>query len=333
MLLRAFFSFLFSFLVTFYTVPLMIRVARRLNVLDMPDGAVKKHKVPTPYLGGLAIFIGFIIGLALVFPQQNNIFSLLVGSTLLLVVGLVDDLRALEPYQKFGAQAIAAFVFMRGGLYLKDAFFAQWWQLALPLSFFWMLTIINALNLVDVMDGLATAVALGAAINFAVIAWLQGNQPALMLLSCLIGPLCAYLWYNKPPAQIYLGDAGALFLGGFLASVPFLFGWTLHNVHGFLVPAIVLAIPLIEVATLVLVRTWRGVPFYLPSPDHFCHYLRRKGWSIWQILLFVALVSCILGAIAVAFLYAGLDFWQLVLVGFVGLAVWYAIVLYGGQKI
>jgi UDP-GlcNAc:undecaprenyl-phosphate GlcNAc-1-phosphate transferase len=284
------FAFIISFLFTLYLVPLFSAIAFKLGVLDVPDGRIKKHDKPIPYLGGVAVYVGFMSALALVLSFENQFIFLLVGTTLLLFVGLIDDLVNLKPYQKFAGQFIAAFCLVRSGLYLKESFFLNnFW--AIPLSLLWILSVVNAFNLIDVMDGLACVTGACAAINFFIFACMTHQWQIALLLTAFIGPLIAFLYYNKPPATIYLGDAGSLFIGGVLSIVPFLQKWSFSNPYGFIAPAVILAIPLLEVGTLIVVRTYRGIPFYKPSPDHFSIYLRNKGWSKPGILIYVFLLS------------------------------------------
>jgi UDP-GlcNAc:undecaprenyl-phosphate GlcNAc-1-phosphate transferase len=164
-----------------------------------------------------------------------------------------------------------------------------------------MLSIINAFNLVDVMDGLSTTIAASATITFLSIAW-YFDQPLLILLLCsFLGPLLAFFCYNKPVAVMYLGDAGSLFVGGFLSAIPFLFKWGEYNQYGYLVPLIVLAIPSLEITGLIIIRTYKHIPFYQGSPDHFSLYLKRQGWRVWDILMFVIILSMLLFAISLLF--------------------------------
>lgn len=327
---KLFFSLLLSFLFAFYLIPILKTVAVRLNILDVPDGQIKKHKEPTPYLGGVAVYISFIVALALTLPFENRMFSFLTGSTLLLFVGLIDDLVPLRPSQKFAGQIIATLCFLRAGFYLKSHFFYNYWSI--PLSFLWILSLINAFNLVDVMDGLATTLAGCATLSFIVMA-LYLQQPTVAVLLCaFFGALAAFFWYNKPNARMYLGDAGSLFIGGLLATVPFMINWGQYNWYGYLTPVIILAIPLLEIITLIIVRMYKGIPFYLPSPDHFSIYLQRNGWSKWEILLYVLSLSIILfigaflfltGLIAIPFVFLG---------GGVFLVIWVAMLVKKDKK-
>lgn len=314
------FAFIFSYLITFYLVPFFCSLAHKLSFVDVPDGRIKQHAQATPYMGGLAVYCGFLSGLAFTIPAENTIFLLLIGTMLLLFVGLIDDLFVLKPYQKFFAQVIIALCFLKAGFYLKEHFFYNIWNM--PLSLLWILTIINSFNLVDVMDGLATILAIGATITFLVIAFLLNHAVVMVLLAAFLGSLCAFLWYNKPPARIYLGDAGSLFIGGLLATIPFLFDWGTYNSYGYLTPIIVLAIPLLECFSLIIIRWYKKIPFYQGSPDHFCLYLYSYGWSKQQILCYMVLLSIYLGVVSILFVQGLISPLSIIVLGILFLIIW-----------
>ncbi len=315
-----------AFVITFYVTPLLILFAKKIDLLDRPDGFIKLHKSPTPYLGGLAVYTGFIASLALFYPFENNILLLIVGITLLLIIGLIDDLIVLKPLHKFLGQFIAVFCFLKAGYHLKINLFSNWWNIFL--SGFWMLSIINAFNLVDVMDGLASTLAIGATFSFLFIAVISHAFPVALLLSAFLGAILAFLWYNKPVAQIYLGDAGSLFIGGFLANIPFLLDWGTYSKYGYLAPLVILAIPALEVTTLIIIRTYQGIPFFQGSPHHFSMYLKRRGWPISLILFYVFALSLILG-MAGALIYGGmLQKFGIFVAALLFLAVWFAVLFY-----
>jgi UDP-GlcNAc:undecaprenyl-phosphate GlcNAc-1-phosphate transferase len=295
-----------SFLITFYLVPFLAEAAFRLNIIDHPDGKLKIHKAPTPYLGGVGIYLGFIVALSLVFPFENSFFLFLLGTTLLLFIGLLDDLIAMKSYQKFLGQCIALICFLKGGFFLKEVFLSSlshylWSYFWLIISAGWILSVINAFNLVDVMDGLATTLAFSIAISFLTMAYIFQVPVVMLLLFSFLGALAAFLWFNKPPARIYLGDAGSLFIGGTIAVIPFLMPWGTYTPYGFFALPVILFIPLCEVATLIIIRTYKGIPFYAGSPDHFSLYLQGKGWSKWTILAYVVTVQALLTVVALLF--------------------------------
>jgi UDP-GlcNAc:undecaprenyl-phosphate GlcNAc-1-phosphate transferase len=285
-------AFLFSFFFVLFGTPFIIFFAFKNNIVDAPDGKIKQQKTPIPYLGGIAIYLGFVLSLFFFVSFQGYLSFFIFGLTILLVLGLVDDLWVTTPFQKLLGQMVAAASFLIAGLSLKEVFLSSWGNYLL--SFFWILSIVNAFNLVDVMDGLATTLAICATASFLIFSFIFGLSSTTILLSAFLGSLCGFFYYNKPSAKIYLGDAGALFIGGFLAVIPFFFNWRLHSVNGFLVPCVVLAIPLLEVLSLIVIRTYKGKPFYYGSPDHYCLYLTAKGWSKYEILLFSTFVSIVL---------------------------------------
>ncbi len=318
--LRHLFSFAFSVGLTVYFVHLFSRIARKYKILDIPDGKIKKQEAEVPYLGGLAIFLSFIMTLALVYPFKNSILWLVLGTTLLLFVGFIDDLSVFKPLQKLTGQLVAILCFLRGGLALKATFFSDY--LNIVVSGFWMLSVINAFNLVDVMDGLSSLLAIIIAFSFFVIALLTKQYYLSLLLLSFLSPLLVFFLYNKPPARIYLGDSGAMFMGGFLAAVPLLFSWSYQNPLGYFVPIIILGIPLFEIVMLVIIRTVKRIPFYNGSPHHFSSYLQAKRWEKAQILLFVGVISLLLSFIAILFLFNSLSFRGLLLYLVILLIIW-----------
>ena len=289
-LVRHFFALIFSFLLGVYLVPIIILAAKKIGFMDIPDGRLKHQKEPVPYLGGVAVFLPFIITLGLCYPFENQLLWLLLGTTLLLFVGLVDDLKVLKPSQKFFGQFIAVLCFLKGEFSLKTPFFSSFSNIAW--SAFWMLSVINAFNLIDVMDGLCGTAALMSSVAFCVFAYAVGKYTTSLLLAAFAGAIAAFLIYNKPQAKIYLGDAGSLFIGGFLAAVPLLFRWDsslFANAFGqcldfmrplfqeFFIPAIILGVPLLEGLGLFIIRSSIGIPFYKGSPHHFSIYMQKTG--------------------------------------------------------
>jgi UDP-GlcNAc:undecaprenyl-phosphate GlcNAc-1-phosphate transferase len=312
------FPFILALFLTLLAVPLCASIAFRINLLDIPDGKVKKHEKPIPYLGGLALYGGFVLPFLLVGLLESHIVFLLLGSSLLLLVGLIDDMVALMPHQKWLGQVFASVYFIEAGFYLKEQFFlSHSWSI--PLSALWILTITNAFNLVDVMDGLATTIAISAATSFLVLAILFNQSELIFLFSAFLGALFGFLWYNWPPAKIYLGDTGSLFIGGFLATVPFLFDWGVHAPFGFLAPVIILGIPLLELVSLIVIRSYKGIPFYKASPDHFSMYLRVLGWSKQRILFYVYGASLILLVMSLLIAFDRISIFSLIFIMLAGL--------------
>jgi len=330
LLLQLLITGLMACIAALFLTPLFIRVALALNLVDNPDGKLKHHKKPTPYLGGLAVYCSFLIALIVFLPLCGTTSYLILGTTLLVLLGLIDDCFPLEPYQKFLGQAFAALCFIRGGLYLKETFLLTYMQTTgyffwVSISTFWILSVINAFNLVDVMDGLAGTLALTSSCAFLLCALAAGNYITAFLIAALIGALIGFMRFNLPPASIYLGDAGSLFIGGVMSVIPFMISWGTFSSLGFLAPPIILALPLLEGFTLIVVRLIKGIPFYNGSRDHFCHYLIDQGWSKYSILAYTVLINMYLFALAYFYLIGAIHLAGLVVIAIAFVIIWYLI--------
>ena len=323
-LVRLFLSILISFLISLFLIPKFCQVAEKINCFDEPDGLLKKQPKKIPYLGGIAIYCAFIFTLAITFPFNNDLSLYIIGSTLLLFVGLLDDLVNLTPAQKFLGQIIASLCFIKAGFFLKEKFFLQ--PINIMISLFWFLTVINAFNLVDVMDGLSSSLALYSIAAFVVFLCLNGNGAAAILFGCLFGAILGFFIYNKPPAKMYMGDAGTLFIGGIIASAPFFITWSEFNRLGLFVPILILFIPLLELLTLILIRWYKSIPFYHGSPHHFSIYLCSKGWRPSLILSFCLCINLFVFTIALLFYFGQLEIRFLVLFCLATLGFWKKVV-------
>ena len=231
-------------------------------------------------------------------------------------MGLIDDIFAISPFKKLVGQSVACLCFLQAGLYFKEPFLAHFlpaifctpgiiFFVGMFLSLWWMLSIINAINLIDIMDGLAVTVSFVALLGMALY---SGAFDTGVLVLPFLGALAGFFFYNKPRASIYLGDTGSLVLGGILATVPFVFGWGVSCRWGMIfAPPLVLLIPLLELCWLVWIRTSLRIPFYYGSPHHFALYLKKWGWSTKKILRVTGLIGALCGVLAsfVAFGIAG----------------------------
>ncbi len=299
-----------SFVVTFYLIPFLRSIAFKTGTLDIPNGVLKKHEQPTPYLGGVGVFLGCMVSVFYFLPQGIFPLFFFLGLSCLLLVGLVDDIYAITPLKKFLGQTIACFCFLKAGLYFNKEVFLYLLPSALQMprfiavlntffSSWWMLTVINAFNLVDVMDGLSTIIAYAASLSFIGIACLTKNYGMAVWLGALFGSLGAFFHYNKPPrALIYLGDAGSLFIGGSLATAPFFLEWGSSTRGTMFVPLFILMVPLVELCSLIFIRTYKGILFYHGSPHHFICYLKARGWSVYRIIGFSGVVGSCCGGVA-----------------------------------
>src|SRR5229473_95318 len=161
-------TFVLALLLALYGVPVARRAALQFNVVDRPDGRLKHQAEPVPYFGGLAVYLAFLISLALTFEFRQDVLGLVLGGTLMVMLGLIDDFGVLKPWPKLIGQLIAVFVLIRTGIRIEIAAFPDW--LDLLLTVVWMIGIINAVNIIDVMDGLAGGVSVIACLWLFVVA-------------------------------------------------------------------------------------------------------------------------------------------------------------------
>ena len=315
-----------AFILSAVLVPLAKIVAKKFNILDVPDGKIKKHAVATPYLGGVAVYLGFLVPVLFILPYNLANILLLCGATLVLVVGLIDDIWVFKPGQKFIGQSVAVLFFLSGGFYLHIGC-CPW--LGILISALWILTVINAFNLIDVMDGLATSTACSVACGFALIALYLHQYSIAAIFLCLAGSLAGFLLYNWPQASIYLGDAGSLFIGGLLGTLPLSLNLGVNCHYGYLAPAILLAIPLLELVSLIVIRMYKKIPFYQGSPDHFSIYLQKHGWFKKNILFYVFIMMFMLIAAAYGLVAGILNIHQIVFLALIFLFIWFTFLIWG----
>jgi len=265
--------------------PVAMSLARRFGIMDRPNKKLKKHRNPTPYLGGLAIFLAFAgatMAVKLIHAgTPRGVVGVLAGATIVFLVGLFDDIRPLKPWQKMGLQILAASVPIYFGVHIK--FIDNPWG-NIPLTIFWIVGITNAFNLLDVMDGLSSGVAALAALCFWAISARTGRLNDAILAASIAGACGGFLIHNRPPARVFMGDAGSLFLGFSLAAVAIGEGYSLRTEMGVMAPLMILGVPIFETLFLMAIRWQAGKPVMQGSPDHIALRLRKMGMSTWQCL-------------------------------------------------
>jgi len=304
--------------------PVVAAAAARFGIVDRPDGRLKNHTRPVPYLGGLALGLSFLLSLSLLFRYDQKMTGILLAGAVALLLGLVDDLGSLTWRAKFAGQGLAVLVLLKSGVMMNIAVLPPW--LNAVLSALWLLGLINALNLIDISDGLAPGVALFASAAFLVVAVFHGAALLAILAATLFGALAGFAPYNFSPARIYLGDSGSMFLGLTLGGISLAGAYTAASPWGLAAPLLILAVPLFDTAYVMLLRALHGRSPFLGSPDHLAVRLRRLGWSPQRIALAACLTTAGTSAagISLLFLPARLAFWPVLLVvgalGFVGVA-------------
>lgn len=277
-------TFVLSLALGLYLTPLVRTAAVRFNVLDRADGDLKQQREPVPYLGGIAIYLTFLMTLALVFEFEPALLGLLLGGTLVTMLGLFDDLRVLPPRIKFGGQLLACWVVIKSGILIELTFIPEW--LAVPLTVIWLVGMTNAFNIIDVSDGLSGGVAAVAGSVLFLIALLHGDRLIAITTLALVAAILAFLRFNWPPARMYLGDTGSLFIGFMLGALAMIGRYTERHPLALLAPLLILSVPLLDTTLVSVARIRRGRSPFQGSPDHFAIRLRQRGWSAKSIALY-----------------------------------------------
>ena len=303
--------------------PVARRMAHQFGVLDQPN-ARKVHVKPTPLLGGVAIYIAFV--LALLFLGDlfyvNQVIGIFIGASFVSFLGLVDDSRGLRPLIKLGGQVVAALILVLSGV-TADVFPGDGLDIALTVV--WVVGITNAMNLLDNMDGLSGGLAAIAAAFFMVLASLSRQYLVGALAAALLGACIGFLRYNFNPASIFMGDSGSLFLGFVLAATAIKLRFP-SNVDfvTWMVPVLVLGLPIFDTTLVFVSRLRRGLnPLTTPGKDHISHRLvRLMHGSRREAVLTCYLLAGAFGLIAIFLTQAAVAEAYAVALAVLGICLW-----------
>ncbi len=298
---------LLAFLVSSALIPILIRLANRLDVTDKPAQR-KVHTEPKPLLGGLAIFISYGVCMLFVlkyfisaeYPLRHIFWALYGSSCFLLVVGVLDDIRNLSATTKLVCQIIAAAVMIYMGVRVRFWLETDWLQGLLTLS--WFIVITNAFNLLDNMDGLSGGVASLTAFLYFLLCLYMGEQEFAYLLLALTFSIVGFLKYNFYPSKIFMGDAGSLFIGFNLATFSSIITYIGHGPAQHLpvvTPLIIFSVPLYDTASVVWLRLKEGRSIFRADKNHFSHRLVALGMTHRQAVTVILLLTFAVGLMAV----------------------------------
>jgi UDP-GlcNAc:undecaprenyl-phosphate/decaprenyl-phosphate GlcNAc-1-phosphate transferase len=306
-------TFATALVVGLIATPIVRGFAQGQGLLDQPGGR-KVHRIAIPRLGGVAMAIAFGAGVGvaiLVSPdldavgglRPNRAPAILVGVAILVIVGVVDDIRGMRPLVKLSFQVATAVATWWLGLSV-DRLHLPWGIvelgiLSLPITVAWIVAVINAVNLIDGLDGLASGVVLTALAAFGLLAAVDGVDPTLPLIAATTGAAVGFLAYNLHPATIIMGDTGSMFLGFVVAALSI--SLTQDGVDPVppWVPMIALGVPIVDTAWAIVRRTARGEPFFVADRGHIHHQLLRRGLSQRDAMLILTAASASLAVIAV----------------------------------
>ena len=300
-------AFAASALVSVFLVAVSIRVAPRVGLVDGPDGGRKTQEHAVPKLGGIAVAITFTVAflvLSIVVGDPGSIglaASVLLPALCVALIGFLDDVITLGPWLRLGTLSLFALVVWWTG---TRAEISQIWWIDLLVTVIWIVGITNAVNLLDNSDGLAASTTLVASLGAGIIGALYGQYLIAGLSFALAGAALGFLWHNWHPASVYLGDAGAYFLGFLLAIVTLrLRPVSIDLPWSALIPVLLLLLPIADTCFVVLRRLRERRHPFTPGRDHLSHLLMARGLSVPRAVgaLQALLIVSVLCAIALAY--------------------------------
>jgi UDP-GlcNAc:undecaprenyl-phosphate GlcNAc-1-phosphate transferase len=300
--IRWLFLLVFSFFLAFFSTKVIGRVALKLKIFDLPNDR-KIHKNPMPLLGGLAIYGSYVVTVILNFYFSIELKGVVIGGTIILLIGLIDDIKHIPATWKLVSQVLASGVLILHGVRLSFLP-STWWGNAgeVLLTVIWVVGITNAVNFFDGMDGLATGLTAICSLSFFIVAQITEQQYLGFLTIALAGSCLGFLKFNFKPASIFLGDAGSTFLGFTLAGIAVMGGWAEKNPKVALsLPIIILSVFIFDLIYITIARVWDGRVrnfkewIEYTGKDHLHHRLVALGFNETQTVLLIYLIAACLG--------------------------------------
>lgn len=300
--------FSIALIVAILATPFSILLARRWGAIDYPGGR-RIHQQPIPRLGGMAIYVAFWLAVMLTQRWENQYWGLFLGSTVIFLVGVWDDIKGIRPLIKFFGQILAAVVLVFYGFsfsFQSLPLFAKISNLGVYgvylgafLTVFWVVGLVNTINISDGLDGLAAGICFGAALLLFWSAHRTGQIPSSSLTLALAGATLGFLFYNFHPAHVFMGDSGSMFLGYLIGGISIMGLLKTATVLGLVFPLLVLAMPLTDMVFAIIRRKWKGLSIAKADRGHLHHRLLDAGLSQRTAVFLLYVISACFGIAAV----------------------------------
>jgi len=307
-------SFVLALAVSYFMTPYVKSFAEKVGAIDVPRDARRIHDHPIPRMGGLAIFMGFVMSVIVFISFDTQVLGLLLGALIIAAMGAVDDIVGLRPLIKLAVQVLAALVAIRCGIYfnvitnpnlMSYNYTINMGLLSLPLTVIWIVGCTNAFNLIDGLDGLAVGVSAISSFTLLVVSLLVSGPNTSFLLAALCGACIGFMPYNMNPAKIFMGDVGSQFLGFVLACVSVMGIFKLTAVITVLIPVMAMMLPLADTIFAFVRRILHGQSPFHADRGHFHHRLLAMGLSQKQAVAVLYGFSAVMGLLSV--IIAGKD--------------------------
>ncbi|MEG2881501.1 MAG: MraY family glycosyltransferase [Christensenella sp.] len=299
-------ALLFTFFVTYTMTPLVRKLAFKVGAVDIPKDNRRMHSKPIPTMGGLAIFVAFAFGMLAFVDMNTTYVGLLVGALIIIILGMLDDIYDLKPYIKLLGQICAALVVCFSGVVIEKItwfdqiiFFGNW---AIPITVLWIVAITNTINLIDGLDGLACGIVAISSFALLAVSLLSAGNPTVTVVAAILAGAClGFLPYNLNPAKIFMGDAGAMFLGFVLSVISIQGFFKVNAVVSFGIPFLVLGLPIADTAFAILRRLLKGQHPFHADRKHLHHRLIDMGLNQKQSVSLLYAISALLAISAILF--------------------------------
>ena len=300
--------------IAFAVTPVVKALAGKIGAIDVPRDNRRMHDHPIPRLGGLAIFLGFILSVLIFLPITTAMRGMLMGSVIIVILGVFDDVKNLPARFKFVVQIMAALVAVYAGNRIEvisnpNVFSDNpYWTLgvwSIPVTVIWIVAITNAVNLIDGLDGLACGVSTISSLTMLAIALMVSESNVAIMMAALAGACLGFLPYNLNPAKIFMGDTGSTFVGFILATVSVQGMFKMYTIISFVAPFLMLGLPIFDVCFAVVRRISKGQSPMSPDRSHVHHRLIDMGFSQKQTVGILYVISAILGLSAVVLTTSG----------------------------
>ena len=303
-----------AFLVALIATPVVKSLAFKVGAVDVPKDNRRMHDHPIPRMGGLAIYLGFLLSVLLFLDLNAQMRGMLLGATIIVVLGIFDDIYALGAKLKFLIQIGAALVAVLSGnvietlsnpnVFSSNLYWDLGW-LSIPVTVLWIVAITNAVNLIDGLDGLACGVSTISSMTLLVIALVVSEGDVALLMAALAGGCIGFLPYNMNPAKIFMGDTGSTFLGYILAVVSVNGLFKFYTIISFAVPFLMLGLPIFDTCFAFIRRIAHGQSPMHADRSHVHHRLIDMGLNQKQAVAVLYMISAILGLSAVVLTTSG----------------------------
>jgi len=320
---------LITFVFTTLIMPIVTKIAKHVNAIDVPKDNRRVHTKPIPRLGGLGIFAGFLFGYMLFGVHSIQMNSILIGSFIIIITGIIDDIKPIRAKYKMLAQICAACsIIFYGNILLNEiTAFGQVFEfgiMAYPVTLFFIIACINVINLIDGLDGLSGGITSIFLLTMGIISFIQGRQGTLeiTLIFIMLGATSGFLLHNFNPAKIFAGDTGSMFMG-FIIAVVSLLGFKGAMFLSFMVPLAVLAIPILDTLFAICRRLLKKKPIFEADKDHMHHQFLKMNFSQRKTVLIIYFINGLFSLASIFFTVGNSKVSGIIYLILLGLTIWF----------